>query len=289
MHNVKAMEAFVEVIRLGSFAAAARRLNLSTSSISRLVNDLEDWLQTPLLRRTTRNLTLTDAGEIHLQTCKQIVTAWNDLGEQARTCAGTPRGKLHIAGAAYPMRLRIAPLLPRFLQLYPKVQLELHLHDNPLDLVGEGIDVAIRIGALEDSSLIARKCGDIYLKLVASPGFLKRHGSPQSLGELPSFPCLVDRTARLGSRWPIGRPVQVDGPVLANDGEIIRQMALAGLGIALLPDFFVERDIENGCLVDLFEDQLDERLGIYTLLPVRKQITPAARAFADFIAKSLAA
>ena len=288
MHNLKTAEAFVEVVRLGSFAAAARRLNLSTSSISRLVNDLEDWLQTPLLRRTTRQLTLTDAGELYFERCRQIVSDWNDLGVQARTSNHKPRGKLHIAGAAYPMRLRIAPHLPRFLQLYPDVQLELHLHDKAMDLVGEGIDVAIRIGALEDSSLIARKCGEVRLQLVASPGFLDRRGLPQSLDDLPSFPCLVDMTASHGRRWPIGRRVHVDGPLAANDGEIIRTMALAGLGIAILPDFFVETDIAEGRLIHLFKDALDERIGLYTLLPVRKQITPAARAFADFIAMCLA-
>lgn len=288
MHNVKAMQAFVQVVEHGSFAAAARQLKMSTSSVSRLVIDLEDWLRTPLLRRTTRSLTLTDAGEMYLERCRHLVSAWSDLGEDARVYTDRPRGKLHIAGAAYPMRLRIAPLLPRFLDLYPELQLELHLHDKPVDLVAEGVDVAIRIGALDDSSLIARKCGDVRLKLVASPVFLERQGAPQSLDDLPSFPCLIDMTTRQGRRWPIGRRIPVDGPVAANDGEIIRRMALAGLGISLLPDFFVETDIAEGHLVDLFADELDERIGIYTLLPVRRQITPAARAFADFIAESLA-
>ena len=204
MHNVKAMQAFVEAVERGSFAEAARRLKLSTSSVSRLVSDLEDWLRTPLLRRTTRSLTLTDAGELYLERCRHIVSAWNDLGEDARASTNTPRGKLHIAGAAYPMRLRIAPLLPHFLDLYPDVQLELHLHDKPVDLVVEGVDVAIRIGALDDSSLIARKCGDVRLILVASPAFLERQGSPQSLDELPSFPCLIDLTARQVIVGPLG-------------------------------------------------------------------------------------
>jgi DNA-binding transcriptional LysR family regulator len=284
MHNVKTMKAFVEVARHGSFAAAARHLKLSTSSVSRLVIDLEDWLQTPLLRRTTRSLTLTDAGERYLERCQGIVAAWDDLRKDAKAHTELPRGWLHIAGAAYPMRKRIAPLLPQFLANYPEVKLQLHLHDKPVDLIAEGIDIAIRIGELEDSSLIARKCGDVAIKLTASPAFLSRHGSPQSLDELPSFPCLVDTTPRHGHRWPIGRRINVDGPVAANDGEIVRQMTLAGLGISFLPDFIVEDDIAQGRLVDLFTKALNERIGIYTLLPVRRQITPAARAFADFIA-----
>lgn len=150
MNNVNAMKTFVEVARRGSFAAAARHLELSTSSVSRLVNDLEDWLQTPLLRRTTRNLTLSDAGEQYLVRCEEIVAAWDSLEEDAK--AGTPRGRLHIAGAATPVRKRIVPLLPDFLSAYPDVKIEFHLEDKPVDLIAEGIDIAVRIGTLQDSS-----------------------------------------------------------------------------------------------------------------------------------------
>jgi DNA-binding transcriptional LysR family regulator len=286
MYNVKTMKAFVEVARQGSFAAAARRLKLSTSSVSRLVIDLEEWIQTPLLRRTTRSLTLTDAGEWYLARCEEIVSAWENLGKDAMARTATPRGRLHIAGAAVPMRKRIAPLLPHFLGKYPDVKLELHLADKPVNLIAEGIDIAIRVGDLEDSSMIARKCGEISLKLTASPAFLAQQGEPKTLDDLPSFPCLVDMTPRSGRRWAIGRRMPVDGSVAANDGEIIREMTLAGLGVSLLPDFFVEDDIKEGRLTNLFADELDEQVGIYTLLPVRRQVTPAARAFADFVVDS---
>jgi DNA-binding transcriptional LysR family regulator len=288
MHNVKAMKAFVEVTRLGSFAAASRRLKLSTSSVSRLVMDLEDWFQTPLLRRTTRSLTLTDAGVRYFARCEEIVAAWESLGRDAMARTATPQGKLHVAGAAIPMRKRIAPLLPHFLGQNPDVKVELHLADKPVDLIAEGIDIAIRIGELEDSSMIARKCGEISLKLTASPAFLAQLGEPKTLDDLPSFPCLVDLTPRSGRRWAVGRRIPVDGPVAANDGEIIREMTLEGMGISLLPDFFVEDDIAQGRLTNLFADELDERVGIYILLPVRRQITPAARAFADFIVENFA-
>lgn len=283
MGNVKAMRAFVEVTRRGSFASAAAQLGISTSSISRLVQELEDWLGAHLLRRTTRHVTLTDAGEHYLERCREIVAATDDLHRDAKAQAEQPRGKLHIAAAAYPMRKRIAPLLPSFLAAYPDVRLHLHLQDKPVDLIAEGIDVAIRIGDLADSAMIARKCGEVTLRLTAAPEFLDRHGTPKSLDDLPSFPCLVDTTPRHGSRWPIGRRINVDGPVTANDGEIVREMTLAGLGISHLPDFFVEHDIAEGRLISLFPDQLGESVGIYTLFPARRQITAAARAFADFM------
>ena len=287
MHNVKAVKAFIEVAERGSFAAAARHLNLSTSSLSRLVGDLEAWLQTPLLRRTTRNLTLTDAGERYLDRFRSIASAWDDLAADSRAYSENPRGKLHIAGAAYPMRKKIAPLLPRFVARYPDVQLRLHLQDEAVDLVEEGIDLAIRIGELDDRSCIARKCGKVSLKMTASPDFIESHGQPAELGEVPSFPCLIDLTPKSGRRWPVGHQMTIDGFVAANDGEIIRMMTLAGLGISMLPDFFVDEDITDGRLVELFSDQIVEPIGMYTLLPARRQITPAARAFADFLAIEL--
>jgi DNA-binding transcriptional LysR family regulator len=265
----------------------ARKLNLSTSSVSRLVADLEGWLQTPLLRKTTRSLTLTDEGARYLPRCEAIVTAWEDLGNEAKAGTGTPRGMLHIAGAAVPMRKQIAPMLPRFLEKYPDVSVELHLADKPVDLVGDGIDLALRIGTLADSSMIARKCGEVRLKLTASPAFVSKHGTPETLDELPSFPCLADMTPREGRRWPVGRRIPVRGPVAANDGEIIRKMTLAGLGISLLPDFFVDDDIREGRLLSLFENEPGERIGIYILMPAREQITPAARAFADFVQRDM--
>jgi DNA-binding transcriptional LysR family regulator len=283
MTNVKAMKAFVEVARNGSFAAAARKLGLSTTSVSRLVHDLEDWLQTPLLRRTTRSLTLTDAGDLYLIRCEHIVSAWNNLELDAKAGTAQPRGRLHIAGAASPMRKIITPLLPEFLAKFPEVKIELHLKDAPVDLITEGIDVAIRIGDLQDSAMIARKCGEVRLKLTASPEFMVRHNMPETVDDLAGLPCLADKTARRGRGWTIGRNIHIDGPIAANDGEIIREMTLAGLGISLLPDFFVEEDIQTGRLTDLFPGDLNERIGLYTLLPVRRQITPAARAFADYI------
>jgi DNA-binding transcriptional LysR family regulator len=287
MSNIRAMRAFVAVAKRGSFAAAATHLGISTSSISRLVHELEDWLGTALLRRTTRHVTLTDTGEHYLQRCREIVAATDELFQDAKASSDQPRGRLHVAAAAYPMRKRIAPLLPAFLAGCPDVQLRLHLHDKPVDLIAEGVDVAIRIGDLADSAMIARRCGDVTLRLSAAPAFLAKHGAPKSLDELPSFPCLVDTTPKHGHRWPIGRKIDVDGPVTANDGEIIRQMTLAGLGISYLPDFFVEDDIAAGRLFSLFPEQIVEKVGIYALFPARRQITAAARAFVDFMVENM--
>jgi DNA-binding transcriptional LysR family regulator len=289
MDQVKTMRAFVEVARRGSFASAAKHLAISTSTASRLVMELEDWLGAPLLRRTTRSLSLTDAGESYLERCADIVEATDNLQRDAEALAEQPRGRLNVTTAAFLMRTRIAPLLPAFLEQFPDVRLALDLQDKPVDLVGEGIDVAIRIGHLADSAMIARKLGEILMRLTASPAFLEKYGTPETLDALPSYPCLVDTIPTHGGRWPIGRRNKVEGPVSANDGDLIRQMALAGLGISYLPDFHVEDDIVAGRLVSLFAGEIDDPIGIYALYPARKQITAAARAFVEFLAGGLMA
>ena len=283
MNDLKAMRTFIEVAKRGSFAAAARSMGLSTSSVSRLVLELEDWLGTRLMRRSARRLALTDMGEQYLERCADIVGAVDILKSDAQASSGHPRGMLNVAAAAYPARKRFAPLFPPFLAAYPDVRLNLHLHDHPIRLIDEGIDVAIRIGDLEDSSMIARKCGDISLRLAVSPSGLEKFGKPDSIDALASYPCLVDTTSTHGSRWPVGQRINVDGPVIANDGEIIRQMTLAGLGISLLPDFFVDEGIQSGALISLFPDQIDHRVGVYLLFPSHRQLSPAARVFIDFM------
>ena len=226
-------------------------------------------------------------GEQYLERCVDIVDAVDVLRSDAQATSGQPHGMLNVAAAAYPARKKFAPLFPPFLAAYPDVHLNLHLHDQPISLIDEGIDVAIRIGDLEDSSLIAPKCGDISLRLTASPSGLEKFGKPDSIDALASYPCLVDTTPTHGSRWPVGQRIKVDGPVTANDGEIIRQMTLAGLGISLLPDFFVDEDIQSGALISLFSDQIDHRVGVYLLFHSHRQLSPAARLFIDFMVEHI--
>jgi DNA-binding transcriptional LysR family regulator len=287
MNDLKSMRAFVAVARHGSFVAAAKRLGISTSSVSRLIMDLEDWLGTPVLRRSPRQVALTDAGERFLDRCIGILGDVDSLKEDAVALTGTPRGTLNVAAAAHPMQKRISPLIPEFLEMYPDISLNFHLQNEQVDLIAEGIDVAIRIGDLSDSALISRRCGETKLLLTASPGFIDKHGAPETLQAVPSYPCLSDMIASFGRRWPIGRSVEVDGPVSANDGEVIRQMTLAGLGISFLPDFVVEDDIEEGRLISLFPDETNVRLGFYLLYPATRSITSAVRVFVDFISQNL--
>ena len=289
MDNIKALRAFMAVAERGSFTAAATHLALSTSSVSRLLADLENWLQTPLLHRTTRTLSLTQAGERYLARCADIVDAWENLQNDAHIARGVPHGTLNIAGSTHPICRLIAPLLPDFLKCYPDVRVHLHMADRAIDLIADGMDAAIRIGSLADSTLLARKCGEIATRLTASPLFLERHEPPTRAKDLESLPCLVDTISREGNVWQLDGPVRVDGPLAVNDGEIVRQMTLAGLGISLLPEFFVNEDIAAGRLVELLPDTARETRGVHILFPAHRHITPAARAFSDHVAAGLSA
>ena len=285
MNEVQAFRTFAEVARQGSFAAAASALGMSTTSVSRIIRELEDWLGTPVLRRTPRAVALTDPGEQLLERCADIVGAVEQIRDNAQEWLDVPTGNLRIAAAPFPARRRIAPILPRFFERYPDVRIELLLDDRPADIIAEGIDVAVRFGKLENSSLKARKCGEIRLALTASPAFIEQHGRPTSLNNVPSYPCLVDTVAGYGRRWPFGRRINVSGPIMANDGDFIRQMTVEGLGISLLPEFFVEEDLAAGRLIQLFPGQIDESYGIYCLYQSTGRITAAARAFIDFMAE----
>ncbi|MEM7718042.1 MAG: LysR family transcriptional regulator [Pseudomonadota bacterium] len=282
MYNVRAIKAFVAVAERGSFAAAATHIGMSTSSLSRLVNDLEAWLDLTLLRRSTRHVTLTKAGEHFLGKCQSIVTAWSDLETDARKIGREPGGTLTIAGASYSVRQLLAPHIPSFLEAYPGVSIRLDLRNDHVDLVAASTDVAFRLGEPRDLSVVAKKCGEVPLAMTASPAFLQSHGKPEKLGDLPDFPCLLDSTSRAEYHWPSVSGSTLNFAFEANDGEIIRRMTLDGLGVSMLPAFFVERDVQKGRLVRLFRDQLDAALGVYFVMPERRQILPTARTFVDF-------
>ena len=287
MNDLKAMRTFVEVARQGSFAAAAKVLGLSTSSTSRLVINLEEWLGVQLMRRSPRQVILTEAGKRFLERCTEIVNATHDLRHEAQSLQQSPSGVLNIAAAAHPMRRLVAPLVPVFLKRYPEISLNFRLQNEQADLLAEGIDVAIRIGHLADSSLIVRKCGEVVLHLTASPEFIAQYGMPPSVDRVRDYPCLSDMAPSYGRRWPIGRGGEFEGPITVNDGEVVHQMTLAGLGISLLPDFFVRDDIAAERLVDLFPEEIDIKFGMYLMYPATRKVTPAVRAFVDFMAASL--
>ena len=221
MDRVKAMQVFVEVAERQGFASAARHLGLSTSAVSRQVKDLEAWLGLQLLNRTTRRIDLTEAGKAYLARCSQIVGAVAELETSARALGEEPQGALRVTAPVFMGRHLLGPVLPGFLARYPKVKLRLRLLDRFVDLVDEGFDLALRIGHLPDSSLIARKLGETRILMTAAPSYLAKHGMPTSAADLKRHNCLVDTVAGASDSWPIGLgkgvgTVRVAGNFTAN-------------------------------------------------------------------------
>ncbi|MGK0176853.1 MAG: DNA-binding transcriptional LysR family regulator [Lentimonas sp.] len=272
-----------EVARLGSFSRAAEKLNRSTSSVSRQVSEFEQWIGVPIFQRTTRQVSLTNAGEFFIDRLQDIVLDIESLREDAATLVETVRGRLRITSALFYTQRCITPHLKGFLEKYPELQLEFELSHTTTNIIGEGIDLAIRIGRLSDSSLISRKIGDVRLLLTASPEFLARYGMPKEPLDLTELPCLVDTVPAYGKNWPIGGKTRVSAVIEANNGEMIRDLTLQGLGISFLPDFFVADDLESGKLVQILAEFEPDKVGVYAVYPPRHQVSSSARVFVDWL------
>ncbi len=279
----RSMRLFVEVAEEGSLAAAGRRMGVSSPSASRLLKDLEDWIGQPLVRRSTRHLSLTDLGERYLPRCVEIVESTKALKSNLSKHAGQPTGNLRVTVAGILARRVVAATIPKFLAENPSVTVHLDTTDQPIDLMAEKMDLAIRVGHLDDSSLVSRKIFEIRLVLVASPEFFNRHAQPTKVSELFDVPCLIDTVPQYGARWPFLRGRKVRGPVEISDGEIIRDLALAGMGIAYLPEILVETELSDGLLVEVLPGISTETLGIYAVFPPHEYISAAARVFATAV------
>lgn len=248
LDRLREMRIFARVARRGSFSEAARELRISVAAASRAVAQLEDELATQLLYRTTRQVAPTEAGAGFLVRCEQILADLDELEASARSAGGAePRGLLRVAvGTTFGAR-HVTPLVARLLEAHPLLELELELSDRRVDLVAEGFDVAIRVGALPDSELVARQLGRVPHVLCASDAYLGRAGTPQRPEELADHTLIVDTNQPLD--WvfdgPHGRSsVRPVGRLRANNAEVVAQLVTQGVGIGLLPGFL----ITQGCL-----------------------------------------
>ncbi|MDG2520986.1 LysR family transcriptional regulator [Caulobacter segnis] len=289
------MEVFARVVELGGFSAAARSLGMTPSAVSKLMSRLEARLGARLINRSTRSLQLTAEGDAFFQRAVKVLA---DIAEAEREAGvgAVPRGRVRVNCNIPFGHHYLLPLVPRFLAAYPEVQLDITLIDHVVvDLMQERADVAIRTGPLRESQLIARKLGTSRLSVVASPDYLARHGTPKTLAELEEHNLLAFNFSRILSGWPFldGEGGNVSTPVAGNlrisDGESLRQLTLAGAGVARLAHFHVGRDIAAGRLVPILEDlnpgDTEEVFAVFIgqdgRLPAR------VRAFIDFLAQEV--
>ncbi|KAB1073417.1 LysR family transcriptional regulator [Methylobacterium planeticum] len=288
------MEAFVQVARRGSFAAAAKALRQTPSAVSRAVARIEERLGTRLIQRTTRSLRLTNEGEAYFLRASDLLTELEAMEGSLNREAAEPSGRLRV-NASVPFGLRaIVPVLPTFLAAYPRLTVELSLTDEIIDLIEARADVAIRIGPLRDTRLRAKRLGRSRMMLVASPDYLRARGVPEHPDALPRHDCLTFSFRRSLDTWPfrigedvVQRPVQ--GSFLGNSGEVVRLMALGGAGIARLARFHIADDVAAGRLAPVLEAfSPGDAEDIHVLFAGDDRLALRIRCFIDFLTETVA-
>lgn len=291
--EIDTLRTFVEVMQRGSFAAVARERNVDPSSVSRTVATLESQLGVRLFQRTTRHLTPTEAALAYFDQVEPLVAQLERAALMAGDSGDTPRGTLRITAAVTFAQVNVVPLLPEFAKRYPELSFELLLTDKFLDLVEERVDLALRLGRLTESSMIAHRLCDMVYVAAASPEYLRRRGQPNTPSELEHHECLRYPVAGYGPRWRfratggVVTEVPVHGRVVATNGVALRQCAVAGMGVLMLPRWNIAEELRSGALVELFPDyqatasEFDN--GAWMLYPSRSYLPLKVRLFADFL------
>lgn len=287
------LQVFVSVIESGSISAAAEQVGQTPSAISRTLSRLEAKLETTLINRTTRRMDLTEEGRFFLEKAKQILAQMDELEERLSLRQQVPSGRLRINAASPFMLHAVVPYVAEFRRLYPDILLELNSNDLIIDLLEQSTDVAIRIGTLADSTLHARSLGSSPLNILASPAYLKQHGTPATVEALASHALLGFTQTESLNHWPLrhaeGDRLQIQPAMSASSGETLRQLALAGEGIVCLSHFMTHEDIRLGRLVVVLpEANSGYRQPIHAVYYRNSQLALRIQCFLDFIQKKLA-
>ncbi|MCG7927770.1 MAG: LysR substrate-binding domain-containing protein [Candidatus Thiodiazotropha taylori] len=287
------IEIYAAVVDRGSFTAAAEALGISKPVVSKQVSQLEQRLGVQLLHRTTRRLHMTEAGEVFARYAKNIVAASQEAEESVLPLQSEPAGKLRLSA---PESLAIS-LLPdalfEFQQLYPKIEVDLHTSGSFVDLIEEGIDVALRVGSMEDSSLIARRLMSCHFHICASPEYWNKRGKPIHPNDLKSHNCLVYSQSRKADIWSFRDDktgeeihVKVQGNLKSSAGNIILDAGLKGQGVFIAPSYMVEQAFTNGKLQQVLESYAISSTGLFSVYPYSKMVSRKVRVFIDYLEKA---
>ena len=288
MDLLAAFRIYVRVAEARSFSAVARELGMTQPAVSRQVAALEEHLGSRLIQRTTRSLALSEDGRDLLGHARRLL----DTVEEAESAVGRrhalPGGLVRLGSGASFGRLYIAPRMPRLLERYPEISIDLHMSDTVTDLVAEGIDLSIRTAEVQDSSLVARKIGSYRRVAVASAECIAKHGEPKHPSDLERLPCIVFTAAQAPNDWTFGRgdnaiTVRVGGRFRTDNGEAVREAVLSGLGFALLPTWFLSQEITSGDLRPVLSDWQPPSSPITAVYPTRRNLAPRTRAVIDFL------
>lgn len=278
------IEEFVAVAETQSFTAAAKRLSVSTAHVSRQVTTLEERLGAKLFYRTTRKVTATEVGSTYYQHCRQLLDSLEEAEQAVTSLQSTPRGKLRLTcSVAYGDRF-IAPLVNKFASEYPDLSVEMVFTNQIVDLVEEGIDLAIRFGQLRDSSLIARKLAPRALYACGSPQYFTRHSPPQTLKDLAKQNCLLG-TLDYWSFSENGKShtLKVGGKWSCNSGPALLDAALRGIGLVQLPDYYVAEHLQSGALISVLDNYREPESAVWAVYPPNRHLSPKVRLLVDFL------
>lgn len=289
MNHLEQIRIFVELINSGSATKAAAKLGLANSAVSRRLKELEDRLGIQLVHRTTRTMNLTDAGRQFYSRCTRILEDIQEAEDEITETNSELSGRLTIAAPWSFGVSHLSPAISEFMHRHPKVQIDLDMNDRRVDLVSEGVDVAIRIGNLEDSSLVARRIAPVSHVVCASPDYLQQNGTPSSPQQLSEHQGLCYANLKTPQQWlyydqqGVRQSVKVPLRLKSSNGDALRNAAIAGLGILCEPSFIVYRAIRRGLLVPILTDYKWYEMGIYAVYPQTRHLSAKTRAFIDFL------
>jgi DNA-binding transcriptional LysR family regulator len=292
MDRLAAMQTFVKVIETGSFSAAARQLRVGQPAVSKTVAQLEERLGTSLLLRSSRSFSATEAGRVFYERAKLAVAEADEAELAARGAGAGLVGRLRVSAAVTFTRLKIMPKLGGFLAQNPKLEIELILDDRNVDLIGEGIDVALRMGALMDSAATARKMCRVRRRVVGTPAYFARAGTPLEPRDLERHEAIIYTQRGGGAAWTFVKndaeeSVALNGRIRTTAAEAVREAVLADLGLAVASDAMLGVELESGVVREVMTDWQLPSIDIWAVFPTGRRASAKARAFADFVERAL--
>lgn len=289
MDTLDGLKTVVAVVETNSFTAASDRLGISKALVSKYVGEVENQLGIRLFNRTTRQLALTDSGRRYYEEAIILLEQFSAMVDNVTGEQTAPRGLLRISAPVTFGEMRLAPLLPKFIALYPDLTVELVLTNGAIDMLEEGIDVRLRIGGVDDSNMIARHLTNFPLVLSASPNYAQQHGLPATPEQLNDHHCIIDSNFRIGKQWPFISPkgqaetINVQSGLAVNSPQAVREIAIADGGIAMTPNFIVEDALADGKLLRVLPEYTTLEFGLFAIYPHRKYVAKKVRCFIDFV------
>ncbi|QQM64956.1 LysR family transcriptional regulator [Pseudoalteromonas sp. LC2018020214] len=287
MDLLKSIQVFEQVAQQQSFSRAAESLNLVPSAVSRQINELEKWLDIRLINRTTRSLSLTEDGKAYLLKLSDIRAQVTEL-RRSKTQLQQIKGLIKITAPIMIGQYMLPVALAEFKDLHQGVDLAISLMNRKVELVEEGFDLAIRVGHLNDSTMVARNIGNMHFKTVASPHYINTHGMPSTPKDLKNHQCLINTAVTNAKRWSYlidgkSTVIKVAGSLEVNDSQSLKAFAIANQGIAQLPSFYVDAAIQSGELIEILSDYVPSPLPVNLLYPSQRLLSPTVRALVDYL------